>query len=411
MISRITNPPKDSKDGERLSIKSDDDIVVCVIGVGYVGEQLLSAFGSVFHSIGFDVSQARLDKIAPDFKHLPKVELTSDVMQLSRGTHYLIAVPTNLHKDHSVNATHLLTAISTVASHARAGSCVVIESSVSVGMTRSFLSQYSDTLHCGMSPERVDPGRTTPTLQQIPKVISALDEESMEKIDRIYSQVFDRVVKVSRPEVAEMTKLYENCYRMINIAYVNEIADACSLQGIDPNEVIDAASTKPFGYQAFRPGLGVGGHCIPVNPYYLLVNNQLPVLEHASQQMWDRPSKLARDLYITHSAKRKVRQSSSGLRVLVVGVAFKPGQSVISCSPGLSFATALSELGCKGLRFYDPLVPQADAPWMKKLPDAKFTRKFVDGHFDLVTVCLRQHGVDFSILDDLRSAKVHYFYN
>lgn len=383
-----------------------EDICVCVIGVGYVGEHLLSGFGGVFTAIGFDVSQERLDTIAPDFAHLSNVTLTSDVRQLSKGTHFLISVPTNLHKDNTVNATHLLSAINMVTTHARPGSCVVIESSVSVGMTRAFLSKYSGTLHCGMSPERVDPGRTRPSLIEIPKVISALDPVSMSKINQIYSQVFDRVVPVSSPEVAEMTKLYENCYRMINIAYVNEIADACAKQGIDANEVIDAASTKPFGFQPFRPGLGVGGHCIPINPHYLLTNNYLPVLEHASKRMSARPATLANELHAKHSALTK---TGDGLRVLVVGIGFKPGQKVISCSPGLAFARELQQIGCADLQYYDPLVGQKNVDFMKRLLTRKFQKRLLDDKFDLITVCCKQQGVDLSQLDDLKHAAVHYF--
>ena len=286
-MSSVSDRKDEHTEVPRIEITKDEEVVVCIIGVGYVGKELLDGFGKVFTSIGFDVSQPRLDFIAPGFADFEKVTLTSDVTQLAKGTHYLIAVPTNLHKDHSVNATHLLSAISMVATHARPGATVVIESSVSVGMTRAFLSQYAGTLKCGMSPERVDPGRSSPTLIEIPKVISGLDQESLVAIHDVYSKVFSHVVPVSKPEVAEMTKLYENCYRMVNIAYVNEIADACKNHDINPNEVIDAAATKPFGFQPFRPGLGVGGHCIPVNPYYLFVNNELPVLEFASTRMWE----------------------------------------------------------------------------------------------------------------------------
>lgn len=383
---------------------NERDIVVCVIGVGYVGEHLLSGFGNVFNSIGFDISQNRIDHIAPSFKKYPKVKLTTDVTKLALGTHFLISVPTTLHKDQSVDATHLVAAISSVVRYARPGSVVVIESSVSVGMTRAFLSQYSGTLHCGMSPERVDPGRVTPSLTEIPKVISGLDDVAMEKIHAIYSQVFNRVVPVSRPEVAEMTKLYENCYRMINIAYVNEISDACVAQGIDPNEVIDAAATKPFGFQAFRPGLGVGGHCIPINPYYLFVNNTLPILAHAAERMGDRPAKLAREIFTERSAIT----GKAGLRVLIIGVAFKPGQSVISCSPGLSFAREMESLGCKSLMYLDPLVPQSAVPWLPQLAPGNFTPKVVDTLFDLVCVCMKQDTVDLSVLDHV-SSYVHYY--
>ncbi len=262
-----------------------------------------------------------------------------------------------------------------------------------------------------MSPERVDPGRVSPTLIEIPKVISGLSVRALEAISEIYSQVFQTVVPVSQPEVAEMTKLYENCYRMVNIAYVNEIADACSAHGIDANEVIDAAATKPFGFQAFRSGLGVGGHCIPVNPYYLLVNNELPILEYASSKMWARPAKLASELHEQTVNRLKSRGGTRerGPRVLIVGVAFKPGQSAISCSPGLMFARAMEELGCDALMYHDPLVPQHDAEFMGRLDGAQFTREKIEANFDLVAVCMRQTGVDFGVLEGLEMATAKYF--
>lgn len=309
-----------------------------------------------------------------------------------------------------------------VATYARPGATVVIESSVSVGMTRAFLSQYAGTLKCGMSPERVDPGRIAPTLVDIPKVISGLDQESLIAIHDVYSKVFSHVVPVTKPEVAEMTKLYENCYRMVNIAYVNEIADACRKHSIEPNEVIDAAATKPFGFQAFRPGLGVGGHCIPVNPYYLFVNNELPVLNFATERMWSRPARLAEELYTTVMTTKKMGESSiapddqsngsaadDALRVLVIGVGFKPGQNVISCSTGLAYAAAMKELGANDLSFYDPLVPQSDAPWMRRLQQQEFTTANLDASFDVVAVCIRQTGVDWSMLEGLKNCLVKYY--
>ena len=256
-----------------------------------------------------------------------------------------------------------------------------------------------------MSPERVDPGRVTPSLIQIPKIVSGLDEVAMEKITHIYSQVFEKVVPVSRPEVAEMTKLFENCYRMINIAYVNEIADACDRQGINAKEVISAASTKPYGFSAFNPGLGVGGHCIPINPYYLFVNNQLPILQAATETMRDRPAKLAWEIY----NERSSILNKKSLRVLVIGVAFKPGQSVISCSPGLAFARAMKELGCKTLMYHDPLVAQSSIEWIPRLSQENFRVSVIDKLFDLVCVCMKQELVDFEILDQLKTAHVKYY--
>jgi len=173
--------------------------------------------------------------------------------------------------DRSIDLTYLSAAIQTVASHARPGSTVVIESSVAVGMTRELLRNLmsAKSIKAGMSPERVDPGRSYPPAASIPKIISGLDDitaGSLASIYEVYSQAFDSIITVSSPEVAEMVKLYENCQRMVNIAYANEMADACMQLGIDAYEVCNAAATKPFGFSSYTPGLGVGGPCIPCNP-------------------------------------------------------------------------------------------------------------------------------------------------
>jgi nucleotide sugar dehydrogenase len=180
----------------------------------------------------------------------------------------------------------------------------------------------------------VDPGRTTPPLSKIPKIISGIDELSLQYVNSFYAEVFDQVVKVSSLETAEMCKLYENCFRMVNIAYVNEIADACKEHGIDHNEMIKASSTKPFGYMKFTPGLGVGGHCIPVNPFYLFVNNDLPILKQATETTLQRPRDKAR-AFLDKYEEYLIKQDKA---VCVVGIGFKPGQSLLVNSPGYEFA-------------------------------------------------------------------------
>ena len=144
--------------------------------------------------------------------------------------------------------------------------------------------------------KRVDPGRIEPPVEKIPKILSGLDDispGSLDVISDLYSRVFESLVPVSRPEVAEMMKLYENCQRMMNIAFANEMADACIPHGIDPYEVCRAASSKPFGYMPFQPGVGLGGHCIPVNPWYLLSNSDFPLLKAATEKMDSRPVTIA----------------------------------------------------------------------------------------------------------------------
>lgn len=287
-----------------------------------------------------------------------------------------------------------------VTSHARPGATIIIESSVSVGMTRALLKPFSNKFHCGMSPERVDPGRTQPPAREIPKIISALSQPALLSMHRVYSQAFATVVPVSNPEVAEMTKLFENCYRMVNIAFVNEIADACKAQGIDADEVVAAAATKPFGFQSFKPGLGVGGHCIPINPFYLMANNELPVLRCATDATWARPR---------IAAKKFLAETDYTPRVLVIGVGFKPGEKVIDCSPAVAFAEELQTLGCEGVAFYDPLVEQERLPGIRKLEEDAYDAESVDAAFDRVVVCTKQDKVDWSVVKGLNADKVTWF--
>ncbi len=384
--------------------------IICVVGVGFVGESLLKEFGNVFKSIGYDKSEKRIQDLTSAFKSFGKVKLTSDETALAAATHYLISVPTLLRPDRSVNLDYVHAAVKTVLKYARPGCTIVIESSVCVGTTREILGPYKNILHCGMSPERVDPGRTFPTADKIPKLISGLTPMSLKAISQIYSKVFETVVPVSKPEVAEMTKLYENCYRMVNIAYVNEMSDACRSHGIDPFEMINAATTKPYGFQAFYPGLGVGGHCLHENAEYLFANNKnLPVLERATKLMWARPKKLARKFHRRSISDPTNDRNGVLPRILVVGVGFKPGQSVLSNSPGLSFAQRLNDTGCARLAFYDPLVSQDKVRWMEKLDDACWNPSYIDAEFDSIAICTKHPGVDFGVVERLQRAFVRCF--
>ena len=326
---------------------------VCIIGVGFVGESLLREFGKHFRCIGFDISQKRIENLSESFKCFSRVTFTTDKTYLRDATHFLISVPTPLKKDRSIDLSYLHSAISTTLTYARPGSAIILESTVCVGTTRQCLDAYKDIYHCGMSPERVDPGRTTPEPKEIPKLVSGLTPKALTAIQNLYAQAFDHVIPVSSPETAEMTKLFENSQRMINIAYVNEMADAARAHSVDPEEMIQAASSKPYGFTPYSPGLGVGGTCIPVNPYYLFANNKnLPVLEKATAQMRKRPNTKARKLHARISATLEGRSP----RFLVVGIGYKPGQNVLAASPGLASAERLRTLGCARLAFYDPLV-------------------------------------------------------
>ncbi|KAK0622677.1 hypothetical protein B0T14DRAFT_535794 [Immersiella caudata] len=381
-------------------ISQDEEPFVAVIGIGYVGTHLVESFASQYRVIGFDVSERRIDQLREEFDAHSHVEFTTRREDLVRATHFLISVPTLLRADKSVDTSYLESALATVAAHARPGATVVIESSVAVGMTRALLGPLCEShrFYGGMSPERVDPGRTDPPMRSIPKVISGLTPFSLTAITRLYTPVFDRLVPVSRPEVAEMMKLYENCQRMMNIAFANEMADACIPHGINPFEVADAAATKPFGYMPFTPSVGVGGHCIPVNPYYLLSNSEFPLLKAAAEKMGRRPGEIAR---------RVVERLLPGRRgrVLVVGMGFKRGQSVLSNSPGVEVVRMLKEAKGVEVMYADPLVVQCVCEGVGRLGDFEWTKEVLEG-FDVIVVVVRQVGLDFGILEQLEGVKI-----
>ncbi|CCG84705.1 protein of unknown function, partial [Taphrina deformans PYCC 5710] len=255
-----TPPPEVSETTlASTSIQHDTTPVVAVIGCGYVGAHLVEIFGQHFEVVAFDVSEARMKTFSAECKYWPKVQCTTTPSDLVRATHFLISVPTLLTADKkSVDTSYVRSAISTVMTYARTGATIVIESSVAVGMTRSLLEALVTErgLLAGMSPERVDPGRSWPPLENVAKIISGLNPESLESIKRIYDVAFSNLVCVSSPEVAEMTKLYENCQRMVCIAFANEMSDACAGHNIDPYEVSRAAATKPFGFMPYTPSMG-----------------------------------------------------------------------------------------------------------------------------------------------------------
>ncbi len=390
-----------------IPVDGNEPALVAVMGVGYVGIQLVTAFAEHYRVIAYDISEKRINTVAQTLRDFPSVHCTTDPAQLADASHFLIAVPTILHPDKRIDTSHLRTAVYTVGLYARPKATIVIESSVAVGMTRRLLTDLmvARGLRGGMSPERVDPGRAIPRFTDIPKILSGLDDiscGSLDSIIRLYSKVFASVVPVSSPEVAEMTKLYENCQRMVCIAYANEMADACTAHGINPYEVCNAAATKPFGYLPYTPGLGVGGHCIPVNPYYLLSNSAFPVLQLATERMWSRPSRLCDEFMETFlKSKTEGEFSKVAPRILVVGVGFKRGQSGISHSPAVSLIQRLLDQWEAHVTFVDPLVKEQDLPYVPRLDENTEWNKEMLERFDIIVVALKQVSLDFGVLEEL----------
>jgi nucleotide sugar dehydrogenase len=225
-------------------------------------------------------------------------------------------------------------------------------------------------------------------------------------ITRLYETVFDAIVPVSKPEVAEMSKLYENCQRTIAIAYANEMADACKELGIDPFEVAKTSATKPFGYLPMYPSLGIGGHCIPVNPIYLMSTCKLPLLQQAHDRMMTRPSRIASQLLtsILEDSHQKYGATHRP-RVLVVGLGFKAGQSDLSHSPGLQLLNFMRQSGEVDCMFCDPLVRQESIPGVPRLEKCLWKPEVLKT-FDAVVVAVKQPSLDYGVLETLTDVRI-----
>ncbi|GAC94314.1 hypothetical protein PHSY_001885 [Pseudozyma hubeiensis SY62] len=385
---------------------------VLVVGVGFVGAHLMERFSSAYEVIAFDVSENRCQYLRKAHCSNPNVTFISDLDADDRTKSFdlcLVSVPTLLTPDMSqVDQTHIRSAFNMVSRVARPGSTVVVESSVTVGMTRELFSPLlARGVHVGFSPERVDPGRTFPAFEDIPKVVSGLNEASLERITELYSRVFTTVVPVSKPEVAEFTKLYENCQRLINIAYVNEIADACAKHGVDVHEVVKASATKPFGFMPYSPSLGAGGHCIPVNPFYLFANCDLPLLKSAAIANQQRPvEKAVQVARIAAESQKSTGREGPKPKVAIVGMGFKRGEASLAYAPTVTLADKLTELGVD-VSYVDDFV--TSDRW-RKVPSELFqdAERF-NASFDAVVVAQKPIASESAVLEQLDQLKVIYF--
>jgi UDP-N-acetyl-D-glucosamine dehydrogenase len=350
-----------------------------VIGLGYVGLPLAVAFAREdCRVIGVDVDSRKIEAIEAGEAYVEDVSeaaLREVAQNLSVSTRYealreaeavLICVPTPLTRNREPDLGPLVEAGRALGRVLTAGQLVVLESTTYPGTTRerllplleeSGLSAGRD-FHLAYSPERVDPGRTDHTLRTVPKVVGGLTEACVERAEVIYGLVCDNIVRVSSTEAAELTKLLENVFRAVNIALVNELAMLTDRMGIDVWEVIDAAATKPYGFMRFEPGPGMGGHCMPVDPFYLawrarefdMPTEFVELAGKINQQM---------PYHCVAKAQRALNERGlavKGARVAVIGVSYKPGVGDTRESPALKIITLLKQLGGE-VSYHDPHVP------------------------------------------------------
>ena len=369
---------------ERLDAKT---AVIGIMGLGYVGIPLARAVHTAgFRVLGFDVDQKKVDMLiagedylkhlgdglAKDLMSTGRFDPTSDAARLSEADVVILCVPTPLgpHNEPDLSFVHSSTRLAAEA--LRPGQLVVLESTTYPGTTRDEMMPILEEsgMVCGKdfflaySPEREDPGREGTTTERIPKLVGGVDTESTSLAVQFYSSCIASVHEVSSAEVAESAKLVENIYRAVNIALVNELKMILDRQGIDIWEVIDAAKTKPFGFQAFYPGPGLGGHCIPIDPFYLTwkakeTGFQTQFIELAGQVNRQMPHHVVKRVGEALNDKGK---AIKGSRVLVLGVAYKPNVDDTRESPAAEIIEDLLGRGAD-VRYHDPHV--AEFPEMR----------------------------------------------
>jgi UDP-N-acetyl-D-glucosamine dehydrogenase len=352
---------------------------VGVIGLGYVGLPLAVAFaGAGCEVVAIDVDPAKIEAITAGDSYIedvPSEQLRAAAERIHASTSYadllgaeavLVCVPTPLTPNREPDLGPLIDCSCALAEVLRPDQLIVLESTTYPGTTRERVAplleesglQAGRDFYLAFSPERVDPGRTDFTLRTTPKVIGGLTDACAERAERLYGLVCDRLVRVSTPEAAELTKLLENIFRSVNIALVNELAMLTDRMGIDIWEVVDAAATKPYGFMPFSPGPGMGGHCLPVDPFYLswrarefdMATEFIELAGQVNQQM---PYHC---VALTQRALNDAGLPVKGARIAVLGVSYKPGVGDTRESPALKILELLGELGAE-LRYHDPHVP------------------------------------------------------
>ena len=355
--------------------------LVAVIGMGYVGLPLMRAFNAAgFRVIGFDVDQRKIDALHKGqnyLKHLGadfvqemaasgRFDATSDFTRLGEPDAVISCVPTPLGPHLEPDLSFVERTADDIAATLRRGQLICLESTTYPRTTREIMVPRFEArgLKCGVdyfvaySPEREDPGRKDLNTQTIPKLVGGIDPVSGELALALYRRAIKQVIPVSTAEVAEAAKLLENIYRAVNIALVNEMKVVLQAMGIDVWEVIAAASTKPFGFQAFYPGPGLGGHCIPIDPFYLTwkareVGHTTRFIELAGEVNRSMPEYV---IHRTALALNDRAKAVKGSKVLVLGLAYKPDVDDVRESPSFELIEKLEHLGAD-VDYHDPHVP------------------------------------------------------
>jgi UDP-N-acetyl-D-glucosamine dehydrogenase len=353
---------------------------VGIIGLGYVGLPLGVAFAEAGHEVvGLDVDTRKLESLGERRSYVEDVpsaaiekagerlQPTSRYADLAFCHAVIVCVPTPLTSSREPDLSHLIDSARSLSSVLQPEQLVVLESTTYPGTTRERLRPLLEEsgmaagpdFHLAYSPERTDPGRTDFTIRTTPKLVGGLTPACGERAAALYREVCDRVELLSTPEAAEMAKLLENIFRSVNIALVNELAQLCDRLGIDVWEVVEAAASKPFGFMRFDPGPGMGGHCLPIDPFYLAFKAREhdfypEFIELAGKINQSQP------FFCVEKIERALNEAGkpvNGSRILLLGAAYKPGVADTRESPTLKIMRLLRGLGAE-LSYHDPHVPE-----------------------------------------------------
>jgi UDP-N-acetyl-D-glucosamine dehydrogenase len=377
-----------------------------VVGLGYVGLPLAVAFAEVGNDVvGVDVDARVMQALAEGRSHIEDVSddalravgqrlhATTRYAELAKVDAIVVAVPTPLTQNREPDLQPLIATGTKLAGVLQAGQLVVLESTTYPGTTRERFAPLLEEsglaagrdFFLAFSPERIDPGRMDFTLRTTPKIVGGLTDECRRRAEELYGQVCEDIVSVTTPEAAELTKLLENVFRSVNIALVNELAILCDRMGIDVWEVVEAAATKPYGFMSFKPGPGMGGHCLPVDPFYLSwrareFDMQTEFIELAGEVNQRMPyfcvERIARAL---NDHAKPVR----GSRVAIMGVSYKPGVGDLRESPAVKIIRLLREQGADVV-YHDDYVPElSDLGLSSSWPEDADCVVIVTAHPDL----------------------------
>ncbi len=397
-------------------------VTITVMGLGYVGLPIAIEFARKGYMVnGLDNNKGRINKLKKGVSYIEdisdkdiqkvmeggKFKVTSNAKVLEKSDVIIVCVPTPLRKIKDPDISYILLATRSIRKHIRSGQFIIVESTTYPGTTREVILPELEKSGCllgkdfllAFSPERIDPGNSKYSLVNIPKVIGGLTHQGTDLGKFLYSRILKKVVGVPNAEIAEVTKLLENTFRIVNIALINEFAMLCDKLDIDVWEVLRAAGTKPFGFMPFSPGPGIGGHCIPADPMYLSWKAQKVGFETKMVDLAARTNRMM-PLYVVKRIKEILKKNGKkikGSSIFIAGVAYKKDVNDLRESPALDIIKQLKKKGAD-IKYHDAYIPYLDLHGLR-YRSSKLTASQIKKH-DLVLIVTDHGNVDYNLIRD-----------